>query len=575
MLLKIINSTEQNIFMQNTEVAAVLWKIAELLDIKGGNVFKVNAYRNAARAVENISEPIEDLWKKGELEEIQGIGKGIAKKIDELLRTRKLKYYEELKKSMPIDIDSLSNIEGLGAKKIKKLYQKLKIKNLSDLERAIKNHKVSRLEGFGEKSEQHLSESIKFSKARTSRMLLSEAWYAANEITGKLKHVADVEVAGSLRRKKETIGDFDLLACSENPQGLMKIFTNLDIVRDVTAKGETKCSVRLKNGLGVDLRVVKKKQFGSALLYFTGSKEHNIYLRRIAISKNYKLSEYGLFFGGKEIAGKTEEEVYKVLGMQYIEPELRENTGEIELAQKNKIPKILGYDEIQGDLQMHTTASDGANTIEQMKEKCSSLKYKYMCITDHVGMLKIAGSLSLNQLKRQGEKIDKLNKKGGIIILKGAEINIKANGELDVKNNELKKLDIVFASIHTSFSRNGTSRIINSMENENVDIIAHPTGRLINKRKGYDLDMDKIFETAKITGTVLEVNSQPNRLDLNDIYIKAAVSCGCRLSINTDAHSAEHLNFMEIGIATARRGWAKKSDIINAQPLKKMMKMMK
>lgn len=566
--------------MKNLEIAKILYEIADLLEIKGVE-FKPYAYRRAAQAIESLSKDIEDVYKQGKLEQLPGIGKNIAAKIAEYIETEKIKSHERLKKKMPIDFQALLSVGGLGPRKVKILYNKLKIKNLKDLEKAAKAKKIQRLEGFGVKTEYEILDNINFAKSTRERMLLGYALPIADEIEtrlSKLKEVKQVKVAGSLRRMKETIGDFDVLVTSSDPAKVMDYFTKMRDVKNVLAKGPTKSSVRLNNGMQVDVRVVNDKSFGSALLYFTGSKEHNIALRKIAIDKKMKLSEYGLFKGNRQIAGMTEKEVYKKLGLQFIEPEMRENTGEIESA-KHKLPCLIKYTDLMGDLQMHTKWSDGGNTIQDMVLAAKKIGHKYICITDHAGSLAIANGLDEKRIEKQINEIRKINKKiKGIDVLAGSEVNIKADGSIDVNNKTLKKLDIVVAGVHSGFKNDRktiTNRIIRAMENRYIKIIVHPTGRMIGKRKPYDINMEKVFDKAKGTGTILEINSQPIRLDLNDINARAALEHGCRLSIGTDSHSAETLGIYKLGIAVARRAWATKKDIINTNSLDKMMKMLK
>ncbi len=571
--------------MKNSLVAKIFYEIADMLEVKGVE-FKPQAYRRAAQAIESLSRPIENVAAEGKLEEIPGVGKNIAKKIEEIVRTGKLKYHEDLKKSFPLKIEELLSVEGVGPKKIKLFYNKLGIKSLKDLEKAAKQGKLRKLPGMGEKSERQILESIQFAKSSGKRVLLGYILPVAEEIEERMRSldaVEQVEIAGSIRRRKETIGDIDVLVVTKRPKKVMDYFVSLPNVAKVVAKGPTKSTVRLKEGIECDLRVVHAKSFGSALMYFTGSKSHNIALRKIAIKKGWKLNEYGLFSvrGGKEkqIAGKTEKEVYKKLGLPYIEPELRENKGEVEAALKGKLPKLIGYNDIRGDLQMHTKWSDGANTIEEMALAAKELGYEYICISDHVGTLRIARGVTARGLAKQMKEIDKINKKiEGIRILKGAEVNILSDGRLDMKDSVLKELDVVVASIHGGFRQSReqlTHRLLSAIENENVDIIAHPTGRLIQKRKAYEVDLEKIFEACKRTGVALEINSYPNRLDLNDDNARYAVNSGCKLVINTDSHSADHLRYMELGIATARRGWVRKSDVINTLPLKKLINFFK
>jgi DNA polymerase (family 10) len=566
--------------MKNYEVAKILEEIAVILEMKDVE-FKPRAYRNAANAVRSLSKNIEEVEEEGKLEEIPGVGEGIAKKIREIIETGSLEYYEKLKKEFPIDFESLSSVEGIGPKTIKILYEQLDVKNLKDLEKAAKEGKIKDLEGMGEKSEQKILNNIKFAKKSKGRQLLGYTLPLAEELKKKIKgfeHVDDVEVAGSLRRMKETIGDIDILVVTKKPEKVMDFFTSLDNVSEAIAKGESKSTVRLEEGIEVDLRVIEKKSFGAALMYFTGSKQANIELRKIAIKKGYKLNEYGLFKGKKQKAGKTEKEIFDKLELDYIEPELRENRGEIEAAKEGKLPELIEYDDIKGDLQMHSKWSDGIYSIEDMAKAAKDLGHEYIALTDHTGTLRIAGGMDEEEIRKQMKEIDKVSDNvDGITVLKGVEVNIKSDGKLDIKDDVLKDLDIVVASIHSGFRKEKekmTERMIKAMENENVNIIAHPTGRKIQGREGYELDFDKIFEKSKETNTFLEINSFPDRLDLNDINTRSAIEAGCKLTINTDSHSTEHLRYIRLGIATARRGWAEKKDIINTLPLKKLRKLL-
>ncbi|MBS3101712.1 DNA polymerase/3'-5' exonuclease PolX [Candidatus Woesearchaeota archaeon] len=569
--------------MKNIEVAELLNEIADYLEF-ADDTFRVRAYRKAALVIEGLSEDIEQVWKDGRLEELPGIGEGIAKKIDEFLKTGKLKHLDELKKKTPVDMESLGRIEGMGPKTILKLYRELKIKNVAGLEKAAKQGKIQKIEGLGPTVEQNIIKSIEFAKKSKDRVPLGFALGSAEEVTKylkALKEVQKVSVAGSTRRMKETIGDIDILATSKNPQIVIDFFAKMPNVAQVLAKGPTKSSVRLKEGMQVDLRVLNDNIFGAALLYFTGNKEHNIILRRIAIEKGLKLSEYGLFDSrtNRLVAGRTEEEVYKKLGMDYIEPEMREDEGEIEMAQHHMLPKLIGYNNIKGDLQMHTKWSDGNNTVEEMALAAKKLGHEYICITDHTGKLAIANALDEKRIKGQRKEIDKLNKKlSGIEILQGVEVNITDDGKLDMPDKVLKEMDIVVASIHSGFKNPKekiTRRMVKAIENENVDIIAHPTGRLITKRESYDIDLEAVFDAAKRTNTIMEINSYPERMDLRDSHVRAAVKAGVKLVISTDAHNTDQLHFFKLGIGTARRGWATKNDIINTRKLKDMIRMLK
>ncbi|MEK6888196.1 MAG: DNA polymerase/3'-5' exonuclease PolX [Candidatus Aenigmatarchaeota archaeon] len=566
--------------MKNQEVAKILYDIADLLEIKGELVFKFVAYRRAAQAIESLSRDIEDVYRDGKLDDVNGVGPGIAKKVVEYLETGRSKYLNDLKKGLPPGFGELLALEGVGPKKVK-LFLEKKIKNLKELEAAAKAGKLRNIPTLGEKTEKNILHSIESAKKRGGRMLLGHALLLADEIMDELKknkNVVMISSAGSLRRMKETIGDIDVLVTSANPGAVIEYFTKMKNVSSVIAQGSTKASVRLKNGIQADLRVLPEREYGSALMYFTGSKEHNIELRRMAIAKKMKLSEYGLF-SNKFVAGRSEEEVYRKLGLQYIEPEMRESRGEIELAKKGKLPKIVRHDDVIGDLHMHSTWSDGKNTIEEMALAAKKLGYEYICIADHIGHLTIANALDKKRLEKQRKEIGLLNKElHGITILQGGEVDIRADGRLDMDDQTLEKLDIVLASLHSSLKageERNTKRIIGAMENPHVDIIAHPSGRLIDQREGSLLNMEKIIDKAKETNTILEVDAQPNRLDMNDVNVRATIEHGCKIAIDTDAHNVDQLRFMNIGVGTARRGWATKKDVINTYELDKMMKLLK
>ncbi|MCD6222293.1 MAG: DNA polymerase/3'-5' exonuclease PolX [Thermoplasmata archaeon] len=564
--------------MKNREIAKILYEMADLLEIKGVE-FKPRAYRRAAMNIESLGVDIEDLYKRGELEKIPGVGKSIAEKIKEYLETGTIKKWEELKKEIPVDIESLSSIEGLGPKMIKTLYEKLGVKNIDDLERVAKQGRIRRLKGFGVKTEKKILESIEFARKKQERFILGYILPEANKILENLKpYTSKISLAGSIRRRKETIGDMDILAVSPNPDLAMDMFVKMESVDKVLARGITKSSVRLNSGIQVDLRIVEEKSFGSALQYFTGSKEHNIELRKIAIKKGYKLNEYGLFEGEKQIAGKSEEEVYEALGLQWIPPELRENRGEIEAAMNGKLPKIVEYNEVKGDLHTHTKWSDGANTIEEVVKEAVRRGYKFIAITDHAGNLKVAGGMDEEEIKEQAKEIEKIRKKyDEIFILHGVEANITKDGKIDVSKSILKDLDIVIASVHSAFrmdEKEMTARVINAMENEYVNVIGHPTGRIIMKREPIKIDMEKVLDAAKEKNVFMEINAYPERLDLNDINVKLAIERGVKISIGTDAHTIGHLQYLELGTAVARRGWAKKEDVINTYDIKELMKIL-
>ncbi len=569
--------------MKNQLVAQILNEVADMLDMQGVE-FKPRAYRRAARTVESLAEPIEDVYAKGKLEDLPGIGEAIAKKIGEIIETGSLKYRDELKAKTPMDLEGILAVEGIGPKTAAVLFKRLGIKSLDDLERAAKEHKIREIKRLGPKTEENILGSIELAKKSKIRILLGDALPVAEEICKQLSdnkkaNAARVQAAGSLRRMKETIGDIDILATSLHPIQLTEAFTNISDVRKVLEKGETKSSILLQSNLQVDLRIVEDQSFGSALMYFTGSKDHNIALRKLAISKGLKLSEYGLFKGNERVAGRTEEEVYKKLGLDYIPPELREDRGEVDAAMNHKLPDLISYEAIQGDLQMHTKWSDGQRTIEEMAQAAKALGYSYIAITDHYSTMPIVNGLNEQRLREQMKEIDYVNQQvEGVTVLKGAEVDIAPDGTLKGEKSALKELDLVVGSIHGTFKqtkREMTQRLITTMETGLVNIIGHPTSRKINEKNPCEMDFDQIFEASKRTGTYLEINSSPHRLDLDDANAKLASKAGCKLAINTDAHDKDELRNIRFGIAMARRGWLSRADVINTMPLEKLRGILK
>jgi len=578
--------------MKNQEIANILYEIADYLDMERV-AFKPYAYQKAALTLETLEEDVEDIYKRGGIKallEIPGVGKSIAEKIEEYLKTGKIKYYQQFKKKTPISLGEIISVEGMGPKKAKVLYDKLGVKNLKDLEKAAKSHKIASLFGFGEKTEKNILEGIEFLKRSKGRFLLGEILPKTREVYKKLKNLKEVkrtDYCGSIRRMKETIGDVDFLVISKKPAKVMDFFVSLPGVIKIWGKGGTKASVRMEDGFDMDIRVLPKRSYGAALQYFTGSKEHNIVTRKIAIDKGLKLSEYGLFKGAKMIAGETEEDIYRTLGMDWIPPEMRENQGEIEAALRQAqgklpgLPKIIDYNDIKGDLHCHCNWNGGANTIEELAEEARKMNYEYLGISDHTKFLRIEHGLDEKKLVQRNKEIDKLNKKFQVSgfkfhILKGAEVNILNDGSVDIKDEALKELDFVIAGIHSSFKMEKskmTERMIRAMKNPNIDIISHPTGRILKRRDEYQIDFDKILKTAKETGTILEINSFPERLDLNAENIRRAKEAGVKMVINTDSHYKDQLRFIEFGIAQARRGWAEKEDIINCWSLEKLLKL--
>ncbi|MCP8311912.1 MAG: DNA polymerase/3'-5' exonuclease PolX [Candidatus Methylarchaceae archaeon HK02M1] len=568
--------------IENRVIAAIFYEMADLLEIKGVP-FKPRAYRRAAQTIETLPDDIKLIYKKDELQKIPGIGSSLASKIQEIIETGSLASLEELREELPQGLRELIEIEGLGPKSALKLNKKLKISSIDELESAARQGKIRELEGFGKKSEENILLSIEMYRSAQERFLLGYALPIAKEIEKKLnesKVVGRISLAGSIRRRKETVGDLDILATSDEPSKTMNFFTQLSEIKRVLAKGKTKSTVVLTNNLQVDLRVVEEESFGSAFQYFTGSKEHNIRLRELALDKDWKLSEYGLFDKktNKKIAGEKEKGIYEALGLEYIEPELRENRGEIESALKGKLPYLIEYGDVKGDLHVHTVWTDGSYSIEDMAEAAKTLGYEYMAICDHSKTLQIAHGLDEEDLRKQIKEIEKLNRRiDGLTLLSGIEVNIDSNGKLDIKDVVLKDLDVVVASVHSGFKqpeKKMTERVLTAMHNDYVNVIGHPTGRIINKREPYQIDLPKIFEAATELGVFMEINAFPNRLDLSDSNCFKSRDYGTKVSIGTDAHHKDHLRYMELGVATARRGWLEKKDVINTLDLRKLKKLL-
>ncbi len=576
------------ISMYNKKIAAMFNEIADMIEIEDDTrIFEVRAYRKAAMTIDTLQEDVEEILDKGGtkgLMELPGIGEGLAKKIEEFIKTGRMRKYDDMKKKFPMDLDKLTLIQGLGAKKAFRLYNELGVKTIDDLKKAIEAHKVRRLEGFGEKSEAELGKGIGLYQAGISRMLLGTALPEAETIIRKIRGsgLADrVELAGSSRRMKETVGDLDILVTSSKPESIMDFVTGLSEVESVTLKGPTKTTVRLKIGLSCDIRVVERKSFGAGMQYFIGNKDHNVKVRQIAIRKGYKLNEYGLFGkNGKIIAAEDEREIYDKLGMQYPEPEMRENRGEIELSLEHKLPTLIQLGDIKGDLHVHTNNSDGANTLEEMVAQAEALGYSYIGITDHSKSEYVARGMDEARFERYSDQIDRFKDKyeGRVKVLKSAETDILKDGSLDFSNKSLDSMDYVLGSIHTNLNMGReemTKRIIRCMEGGYLDIWAHPTDRLINARQPIQVDLDRVFEAAKDNGVVMEVDAFPDRLDLNDENITRARKHDLKFSIDTDAHRGDHMLFMRYGIGTAKRGWLTKNEVINTMRYEELMKYFK
>ncbi|MEK7542284.1 MAG: DNA polymerase/3'-5' exonuclease PolX [Patescibacteria group bacterium] len=573
--------------MTNKKLASLFSNIALYLEIDSVP-FKPQAYVRAANAIESLSEGVEKIYEREGLrglEQIPGVGKSIAEKTEEYIKTGEIQEHEKLRKKFPVDIQELTSIEGVGPKMVRDLYKHLKIKTLDDLEKAAKAGKVRKLPNFGEKTEQNILQGIDFVKRSKGRWLLGNIYPYQEDLVARLEDsplITRAVAAGSIRRMKETIGDVDILITTSKPEKAVEYFLSLVSYEKIWGKGSTKVSLRTTEGFDIDMRVLRQEVFGAGLQYFTGSKEHNVRLRTRAANKGYKLSEYGLFRGEKRIACKTEQDVYKALGMEYIEPELREDQGEIDCALEGKLPSVIPYDSLKGDLQVQTNWTDGKDSIEAMAKEAKKQGLEYIAITDHTRDLAMTGGMDEKKLLAQMREIDKINSKSEFRnskfkILKGAEVNIRKDGTLDITDEVLSRLDVVGIAVHSSFKmtkKDMTARIVKAMRNPNVDILFHPTGRLIHKREAYEVDMDEIIREVKKTGTILEINAFPDRLDLKDSNIKKAVEAGCKMTIDSDAHAQDHFGCLKYGIAQAKRGWAEKKDIINTLSAEKMLAML-
>ncbi len=561
--------------VKNSEIASLFRKIADLLDLKEENPFKVRAYQRAALLIESLPEPLYDIHgsEDRKLTDLQGIGKDLAAKIEELLETGRLAYFEKLKKEVPISLTEILQLEGVGPRKASALYRELGVETVDQLEEAIRAGSVETLEGFARKTAEKILKSIEMYRRRQGRFKLSDAEEYVEDIMAYLREieaVVDVAPTGSYRRSRETIGDLDILVAASDGSCVVDHFVEYGSVDEVIARGSTKSSVRLKNDIQVDLRLLSPDSFGAGLQYFTGSQAHNIRLRTLAKKKGLKVSEYGVFRGNKRIAGKVEEEVYSALGLPFIPPELREDRGEIEAALGDGLPALVELGDIRGDLQMHTTASDGRDSILEMAMRARELGYEYIAITDHSKSETQAGGLSERAALEHIRAIDKANSDiDGITILKGMEVDILKDGRLDYPDGLLEKLDVVIAAVHSHFHltmEDQTRRILAALENPHVRFLAHPTGRLILQREPYEVDMAAVMESAKVNGVALELNAFPDRLDIKDEHCRMAREMGIRIVISSDAHSARQLDAMRYGVSTARRGWLEKKDILNTLP---------
>ena len=575
--------------MINLDMARIFDEIADIFEVKGENPFKIRAYRRAARTIESLTQDLKGIAERGgvsELKKIPGVGDAIAKKILEIAETGDCKKHIELKQEVPSGVLELLAIPRVGPKTIAKVHDELGISSIADLEEAAKLHNLEKLPGLGAKVEENILKGIAQYRSYKGRVLLSEALPRAESIVTELKKLDAVDkiiIAGSLRRMRETIGDIDILVVSNSPRAVMDAFTSLDGVEDIVAKGNTKSSIVLR-GIDVDLRVVAEASFGAAAHYFTGSKHHNIRIRELGMKQGLKINEYGIFRGDERIGGEDEADVFASVGLAYIPPELREDRGEIEAAKANRIPELVAANDIKGDLHVHTNWSDGKNSIEEMALTAISSGYEYIAVADHSPAVGIAGGMNEDKITKRQEEIEKLNTRfedEGIkfSVLSASEVDIKSDFSMDFPDDVLKSLDVVVGAIHTKFAQDRetmTKRIVTAMENPNVDIIAHPTGRLLGKRDPYEVDMEQLMESAKATGTIMELNSFPGRLDLNDVHCKMAKDYGVLIAISTDAHDAMQMrDVIKYGVATARRGWLEPKDVVNTRGLEDIRELLK
>jgi DNA polymerase (family 10) len=565
--------------MQNRDIAAIFNELADLLEIKGENPFRVRTYRNAARVIEALGKSIEEMIDNDEdLTTLPGIGEDLAEKIVEIVRTGKLQKLEALKKEIPQTLRDMLAIEGLSPKRVKILYEKLHITDPETLKKAALEQKIRTLPGFGPKTEEKILKGVRLLKQEGVRYLFAEAEPDAEALKRYLKKapgLLHVEIAGSFRRKKESVGDLDILCTAKVPEKVIDHFITFDRIAEVISAGITRSTIVLKNGLQIDLRVVEEESYGAALHYFTGSKSHNIAIRKMAVERGLKVNEYGVFKDDEKIAGRREEEIYKLFGLAYIEPELRENRGEIEAARTGTLPTLITLEDIRGDLHMHTNYSDGIDKLETMVKSAIKRGYSYIAVTDHSATLAVVKGLDPKKARKQFEEIDILNEKyAPFRILKGMEVDILEDGSLGMDDEILSQLDIALGAIHSKFKlgkREQTKRLLKALKNPYIKGIAHPTGRLIGKREPLNLDIHELFKASQKEGKFLEINAQPKRLDLTDTLIKEAKNYNIKFAISTDAHAAEQLDYMRYGINQARRGWLEREDVINTQSLKDLL----
>lgn len=569
--------------MKNQEIAKIFNDIADILEIKSENPFRIRAYRRAAQNIDGLAKDIAGM-QEAELREIPGIGQDLADKIREHVATGHLKFYEKLKKDVPTGLVEMLSVPGLGPKTVKMLFERLKISSIDKLERIAKKGGLKGLPGVQAKTEENILKGIAMLKRRTDRYPLGRVLPVAEDLLKKLRETAPVKefsLAGSLRRWKDTIKDIDVLATSRDPQRVMQAFTHLPQVKEVLMKGPTKSSIITHEGIQADLRVVDGSSFGAALAYFTGSKAHNIRLREMAVKKGLKINEYGVFDvkTGRKIGGKNEIDIYRTLELPFVHPELREDMGEVGAAIEKRLPQLVELNNIKGDLHVHSKYSDGSHSLQELVDAARERGYEYIAITDHSKGLGVARGMSIEQILEQNKEIKAINKRlRNFKLLSGIELDIRSDGTMDYPDEVLRRLDIVVASIHSGFRQSKeqlTKRLISAMKNPFVSIIAHLTGRLIGERDAYEIDMEEVLKTAKDTGTAIEINAYPLRLDLNDIYVKKAKEMGIVFAVSTDIHIIYQFDFMRYGVGIARRGWLEKKDILNTCPYRTLLKHLK
>lgn len=569
--------------MQNPEVAQIFDEVADLLELQGENPFRSRAYRRAAVTVRDLAEPLAHLLANcpEKLIELPGIGEDLAGKITTIIKTGDLPLRKELSKKLPTGLRKLLTIPGCGPKRAMILHKKLKVNSIDDLRKAAARHAIREVKGFGAKTEENILKALEQTEAR-ERMYLCDAKSYAEALVLHLKGctaIDRIEVAGSYRRRKETVGDLDILVTCRSAQKVMDRLLEFEGVSDVLARGKTKCSVRLRSGLQLDLRVVPKSSYGAALVYFTGSKQHNFLIRRLGQQRGLKINEYGAFRGTRRVAGESEKDVYRSVGLPWIPPELREARGEIELAREGKLPNLLKLEDIRGDLHMHTTATDGRSSIEEMIRAAKARGYKYIAITDHSKRVTMAKGLDAARLRRHWKAIEKTSRTiGGIDVLRGVEVDILEDGRLDLPNSVLAEADWVVASIHYGQNQSEkqiTRRMINAIRSPHVDAIGHPTGRLIGKRKAYAMNFNEVLKAAGDYGCLMELNCQPSRLDLDEIALAAAKEYGIPIVLGTDAHAADELRFMEFGVYQARRAGLEAKQVANTRSLVQFRRLLK